>query len=90
MVRAITPWSSKRRRVDPNSHDAEVSEEARAIQAEIDQLDADLREMENPSDGRTFIEPMLAELPEEHQQRIRKQSDKMSSKRRARKGRRRC
>ena len=83
----LLPWSSKRRRVDPNSHDVEVNEEARAIQAEIDQLDADLREMENPSGGRTFIEPMLAELPEEDQQRIREaiRQDELEEARKARK-----
>lgn len=67
----LLPWSSKRRRVDPNSLDAEVDEEARAVRAEIDKLNAELREMENPSDGRTLIEPFLAELPEDDQQRIR-------------------
>ena len=67
----LLPWSSKRRQVDPNSLDAEVEEETRAVQAEIDELDAELREMENPSDGKTLVEPLLAELPEEDQRRIR-------------------
>ena len=65
------PWSAKRRRVDPanqaGEHDAEIKE----VQAELDKLRAELHEMENPPEGKTFVEPLLAQYPEEEQKRLR-------------------
>ena len=65
------PWSVKRRLVDPanraGEHDAEIKE----VQAELDKLRAELHEMENPPEGKTFVEPLLAQYPEEEQKRLR-------------------
>ena len=65
------PWSVKRRRVDPNNQEGEHDEEIREVQAEIDKLRAELHEMENPPEGKTFVEPLLAQFPEEEQKRLR-------------------
>ena len=65
------PWSVKRRRVDPNHPIGEHDEEIREVQAEIDKLRAELHEMENPPEGKTFVEPLLEQLPEEEQKRLR-------------------
>ena len=42
-------------------HDDEIKE----VQAEIDKLRAELHEMENPPEGKTFVEPLLAQFPED-------------------------
>lgn len=65
------PWSVKRRRVDPNHPVGEHDEEIREVQAEIDKLRAELHEIENPPEGKTFVEPLLEQLPEEEQKRLR-------------------
>lgn len=65
------PWSAKRRRVDPANQVGEHDEEIKEVQAEIDKLRAELHEMENPPEGKTFVEPLLAQFPEEEQKRLR-------------------
>ena len=65
------PWSVKRRRVDPDHQVGEHDEEIREVQAEIDKLRAELHEMEHPPEGKTFVEPLLEQLPEEEQKRLR-------------------
>ena len=65
------PWSVKRRRVDPANQVGEHDEEIKEVQAEIDKLRAELHEMEKPPEGKTFVEPLLAQFPEEEQKRLR-------------------
>ena len=67
----LFPWSTKRRRIDPEKKEQDVLEEAKRIKAQINQLEDELREMENPSGGKTLIEPMLAQLSPEVQQKVR-------------------
>ena len=57
--------------MDPNNQVGEHDEEIREVQAEIDKLRAELHEMENPPEGKTFVEPLLAQFPEEEQKRLR-------------------
>ena len=66
----LHPGSSKRRRVDPNNLDVDLSNEAKRLKLQISQLDDELKEMENPQ-GKTFIEPLLASLSPEHQRMAR-------------------
>ena len=67
----LLPWSSKRRRVDPNSLDGDQNDEARSLKRQIKQLEDELREMEDPPAGKTLIEPLLATLSPEDQQKVR-------------------
>lgn len=57
--------------MDPDHQVGEHDEEIREVQAEIDKLRAELHEMENPPEGKTFVEPLLEQLPEEEQKRLR-------------------
>ena len=66
----LLPWSSKRRRVDPNKRDAEKDDEVKWVRRQISQLEDELREMEAPV-GKTLIEPLLATLTPEEQQKVR-------------------
>lgn len=66
----LLPWSSKRRRVDPNNLDADKNDEAKWIKREISQLEDELREMDGPV-GKTLIEPLIATLSSEDQRKVR-------------------
>ncbi|CAF9926388.1 hypothetical protein IMSHALPRED_006949 [Imshaugia aleurites] len=66
----LLPWSSKRRRVDPNNPDAEGNDEAKWLKRQISQLEDELREMEAPV-GKTLIEPLIATLSPEDQRKVR-------------------
>lgn len=66
----LLPWSSKRRRVDPNNPDAHEDNEAKSIKRQIRQLEDELQEMEEP-EGKTLIEPLIAKLSPEDQRKVR-------------------
>ncbi|KAL9069237.1 MAG: hypothetical protein Q9161_005644 [Pseudevernia consocians] len=66
----LLPWSSKRRRVDPNNLDADLNDEAKWLKREISQLEDELREMDGPV-GKTLIEPLIVTLSPEHQRKVR-------------------
>lgn len=69
----LLPWSSKRRRVDPNNLDpvhAALNDEAEWVKREISKLEDEIREMEAP-EGKTLIEPLLAMLSPEDERRVR-------------------
>ena len=66
----LLPWSSKRRRVDPNNQDAELNDQVKRVRRQISQLTDELREMEAPA-GKTLIEPLIATLSPEDQQKVR-------------------
>ena len=65
------PWSTKRRLVDPSNREGPHDQEIREVQAEIDQLRKELHEVANPSDGKTLVEPLLAQYSNEEQIRLR-------------------
>ena len=69
----LLPWSSKRRRVDPTIKDAKVDDEIKRVRRQIKQLEDELQEMEAPvsQTGKTLIEPLLATLSPEDQQKVR-------------------
>ena len=67
----LLPWSSKRRRVDPNNQGADQNDEAKWLKRQISQLENELQEMEAPAAGKTLIEPLLATLSPEDQQKVR-------------------
>ena len=67
----LLPWSTERRRVDPNGLDADQKEEAESLRRQIQQIEAELQEMENPPAGKTMIEPLLVTLSPEDQQKVR-------------------
>lgn len=68
----LLPWSSKRRRVDPSDLGADENDEAMLLKREIQRLDKELREMEGEGqEGKTLIEPLLATLSVEDQQKAR-------------------
>ena len=66
----LLPWSSKRRRIDPNNPDAHENEEAKWLKRQISQLEDELQEMEGPV-GKTLIEPLIATLSPEDQRKVR-------------------
>lgn len=66
----LLPWSSKRRRVDPDKSDAEEKNEVKWLKRQISQLEDELRELEDPV-GKTLIEPLIATLSPEDQQKVR-------------------
>ena len=66
----LLPWSSKRRRVDPNNRDADETNEVKGLRRQISQLRSELQEMEAPT-GKTMIEPLLETLSPEGQQKVR-------------------
>ena len=66
----LLPWSSKRRRVDPNSPDGDENDEVKWLKRQLSQLEDELQEMEAPK-GKTMIEPLLATLSPEDQQKVR-------------------
>ena len=66
----LLPWSSKRRRIDPNNPDAHENEEAKRLKRQISQLEDELQEMEGPV-GKTLIEPLIATLSPEDQRKVR-------------------
>ncbi|KAK4698165.1 hypothetical protein P7C71_g24, partial [Lecanoromycetidae sp. Uapishka_2] len=67
----MLPWSTKRRRVDPNNLDPDVSDQVKELKAQIEQLNEELRIMEEGEEGKTLIEPLLADLSEEDQKKVR-------------------
>lgn len=81
----MLPWSSNRRRVDPNNLDPEASDEAERLKAQVDELDEELRIMEEGEEGKTLIEPLLANLSEEDQKKVREaiRQDEIETARRA-------
>jgi len=81
----MLPWSSKRRRVDPNNLDPEASDEAKHFKDQVDQLDKEIRIMEEGEEGKTLIEPLLANLSEEDQRKVREaiRQDEIEEARRA-------
>lgn len=66
----LLPWSSKRRRVDPNNQDADENDEVKGLRRQIRQLEDELQEMEAPA-GKTLIEPLIATLSPEDQRKVR-------------------
>ncbi|KAF6230153.1 hypothetical protein HO133_004492 [Letharia lupina] len=66
----LLPGSTKRRRIDHNNPDAEENDEARWLKRQISQLEDELREMEDPGE-KTMIEPLIATLSPEDQQKVR-------------------
>lgn len=66
----LLPWSSRRRRVDPNNLDADLNDEAKWLKRQISQLEDELKEMEGPV-GETLIEPLIAKLSPEDQRKVR-------------------
>ena len=66
----LLPWSSKRRRVDPNNPDANENDEAKWLKRQISQLEDELQEMEGQG-GKTLIEPLIATLSPEDQRKVR-------------------
>lgn len=66
----LLPWSSKRRRIDPNNPDAHENEEAKWLKRQISQLEDELQEMDGPV-GKTLIEPLIATLSPEDQRKVR-------------------
>lgn len=81
----MLPWSTKRQRVDPNNLDPEAGEQAAEFKAQIDQMDEELRIMEEGEPGKTLIEPLLANLSEEDQKKVREaiRQDEIETTRRA-------
>ena len=67
----LLPWSSKRRRVDPNNLDANENDEAKWLKRQIKQLSDELQEMESPAGGKTLIEPLIATFSPEDQRKVR-------------------
>ena len=69
----LLPWSSKRRRVDPTNRGAQVDDEVKRVRHQIKQLEDELQEMEAPvsQTGKTLIEPLIATLSPEDQQKVR-------------------
>ena len=69
----LLPWSSKRRRIDPDSQGAQLDEEIKSVRRQIRQLDDELKEMETPvsKTGKTMIEPLIATLSPEDQRKVR-------------------
>lgn len=65
----LLPWSSKRRRVNPNNLDAGENDEAKWLKRQISQLEDELQEMERPA-GKTLIEPLIATLSPEDQRKV--------------------
>lgn len=66
----LLPWSSKRRRIDPNNPNAGENDEAKWLKRQISQLEDELQEMEGPV-GKTLIEPLIATLSPEDQRKVR-------------------
>ena len=66
----LLPWSSKKRRVDPNNQDADENNEVKGLRRQIRQLEDELQEMEAPA-GKTLIEPLIATLSPEDQRKVR-------------------
>lgn len=66
----LLPWSSRRRRVDPKNLDTEENDEVKWIKRKISQLEDELQDMEGPV-GKTLIEPLIATLSPEDQQKVR-------------------
>ena len=66
----LLPWSSKRRRVDPNNQDADENDAVKGLRRQIKQLEDELQEMEAPA-GKTMIEPLIATLSPEDQRKVR-------------------
>lgn len=66
----LLPWSSKRRRIDPNNPDAHENDETKWLKRQISQLEDELQEMEGPA-GKTLIEPLIATLSPEDQRKVR-------------------
>ena len=69
----LFPWSSRRRRVDPTNPGATETDEIKSVRRQIKQLEDELHDMEAPvsETGKTLIEPLLATLSPEDQQKIR-------------------
>ena len=66
----LLPWSSRRRRVDTDNQDADENDEVKGLRRQIRQLEDELQEMEAPA-GKTLIEPLIATLSPEDQQKVR-------------------
>ncbi len=66
----LLPWSSKRRRVDPNNLEANENSEVKWLKRQISQLEDELQEMDGPV-GKTLIEPLIATLSPEDQRKVR-------------------
>ena len=66
----LLPWSSKRRRVDPNNPEANENSEVKWLKRQISQLEDELQEMDGPV-GKTLIEPLIATLSPEDQRKVR-------------------
>ena len=69
----LLPWSTERTQShsDLGFAPAEYNDEAKWLEDEIAKNDAELREMEGGR-GKTLVEPLLATLPEEDAQKVRK------------------
>lgn len=79
----LLPWSSKRRRIDPNKPDADENHETNWLKRQISQLEDELREMEGQG-GKTLIEPLIETLSPEDQRKVRAaiMQDELEEKRR--------
>ena len=82
----MLPWSSKRQRVDPNNLDPDLGDEASQLKAEVDKLDEEIRVLEQGEPGKTLIEPLLANLSQEDQNKVREaiRQDELETARRER------
>ena len=67
----LLPWSSKRRQVDPSNQDAQENDEVKWLKRQISQLEDELQELEEGTEGKTLIEPLIATLSPDSQQRVR-------------------
>ena len=68
----FSPGSSRRKEIDPKLENAdEDSPEARALRARIDQLEAEIADL-NGENKPTLIEPLIATLTPEEQAKVRK------------------
>ncbi|MCJ1451799.1 hypothetical protein MMC28_002139 [Mycoblastus sanguinarius] len=68
----LLPWSSERRQADPSNPDADEWDAAKWMKDEVNRLENELREMTGEGkEGKTLIEPLLKELSEKDQRRVR-------------------